>query len=261
MLARLTDRLVLCPSRDPLPLDDKVAELFPYGKHHLEVLKMRAGSGSPQAFILKFGGNGSRAEKAEAHPGDAWPHLNAEVWAINYPGYGGSTGRASLKAMVRTADMIYDHLRQVAGDKPILVTGNSIGTTCSLYLAARRPIAGILLRNPPPLKQLIIGEYGWWNLSLGARFVAAGVPRELDSIANAARATVPAVFLTSGRDRVVPPLYQQRVIEAYAGPKRVVRDPEADHSTPLAAEIEPDYRAALEWLEQAALHCKAPTTC
>jgi pimeloyl-ACP methyl ester carboxylesterase len=155
--------------------------------------------------------------------------------------------------------MVYDHLRQVAGDKPILVTGNSIGTTCALYLAARRPMAGLLLRNPPPLKQLIIGEYGWWNLSLGARVVAAGVPRELDSIANAARAKVPAVILTSGKDHVVPPAYQQRIIDAYAGAKRIVRDAEADHSTPLSPEIERDYLAALEWLEREALgrHVKA----
>jgi pimeloyl-ACP methyl ester carboxylesterase len=253
MLSRITDRLVLRPTRDPLPLEDKIAELMPYGQHQLEVLKMRVGNGPPQAYILKFGGNGSRAERAEAHPGEIWPRLNAEVWAVNYPGYGNSTGRASLRALVRSADSIYEHMAAVARGKPILVTGNSLGTTCTLYLAARRPIAGILMRNPPPLKQLIVGHHGWWNLWLGARVVAAGLPRELDSITNAARCHVPAVFVMSGRDRVVPPQYQKLIHAAYAGPKIIVLDPEAGHSTPLASSVEADYLAALVWLEQQAL--------
>lgn len=253
MIARITDRLVLHPSRHPLPLEDKIAELLPYGRHQLEVLKMRVSNGDPQAYILKFGGNGSRAEKAEAHPGEIWPHLNAEIWAVNYPGYGNSTGRASLRAMVRTADLVYQQLARVAGDKPILVTGNSIGTTCTLYLAARRPVAGILLRNPPPLRQLIVGEHGWWNLWLGAKVVAAGVPAELDSIANAQHSHVPAVFLMSGQDRVVPPLYQHLIHRAYAGPMQIVLDNEAGHSTPLARHVEAAYLRALEWLQREAL--------
>lgn len=257
MISRITDRLVLHPSRDPLPLEDKIAELMPYGQHKLEVLKMRFGSGEPQAYILKFGGNGSRAERAEAHPGEIWPHLNAEIWAVNYPGYGNSTGRASLRRMVESSDSIYQYMATVARGKPIIVTGNSIGTTCALYLAARRPIAGIMLRNPPPLKQLIVGEHGWWNLWLGARVVAAGVPAALDSIANARLAHVPAVFLMSGRDRVVPPRYQQLIHNAYAGPKQIVLDPEADHSTILAKEVEAEYLAALEWLERQALGARA----
>lgn len=253
MISRITDRLVLNPSRDPLPLEDKIAELMPYGKHKLEILKMRFGVGDPQAFILKFGGNGSRAERAEAHPGEIWPHLNAEIWAINYPGYGNSTGRASLRRMVESADSIYDYMATVAKGRPIIVTGNSIGTTCALYLAARRHVAGLMLRNPPPLRQLIVGEHGWWNLWVGAKVVAAGVPVELDSIANAARATAPCVFLMSGRDRVVPPRYQQMIQNAYAGPKQIVLDAAADHSTVLAPEVEPQYMSALEWLEHEAL--------
>lgn len=252
MIARITDRLVLNPSRNPLPIEDKTVHTLPYGRHQLEVMKMRVGISRPELMILKFGGNGSRAEKSEVHPGEVWPNLNAEVWAVNYPGFGNSTGRAGLRAMVRTAELAYQHIAQEAAGRPILVTGNSIGTTCALYLAARRPIAGILLRNPPPLRQLIFGEYGWWNMWLGSSLVAMGVPDELNSIANARRATVPAVFLMSGRDHVVPPKYQALIHDAYGGPNKIVVDAEADHSTPLAREVEPDYIAALQWLKRQA---------
>jgi len=38
----------------------------------------------------------------------------------------------------------------------------------ALSVAARRPVAGLVLQNPPPLRQLIMGHYGWWNLWLVA---------------------------------------------------------------------------------------------
>lgn len=252
MLSRLTDRLVLCPSRDPLPLEDKIAHRLEYQDGHLEVFKMRVGDGPPQAYILKFGGAGSRAERAELHPADVWPHLNAEIWAVNYPGFGNSSGRASLRSLIHTADWTYQHLAAEAGIRPILVTGNSLGTTCALYLASKVRVAGLILRNPPPLRQLIVGRFGWWNLYLAAGLVAQGVPGELNSIRNATQCRVPAVFIMSGRDRVVPPRYQQRIHRAYAGPKKIVVDPEADHATLMDKSVEEEYRQALAWLEKQA---------
>jgi pimeloyl-ACP methyl ester carboxylesterase len=251
MLARLADKFVLCPSRDPIPLrSSQCRHELSLGRGKLELFATRSAEAEPQAFVLKFGGTGGRAERADVHPAEIWPELAAEVWAVNYPGYGGSSGRASMTGLVAAADAAYEHVARLAVGRPILVTGNSIGTTCALYLAARVPVAGILLRNPPPLRELIVGHHGWWNLGLGARVIARQVPSELCSLDNASQAKAPAVFLSAGRDRVVPPPYQQQIINRYAGEKRVVIDPEADHSTLLDAAVEPDYRAALAWLRE-----------
>ena len=249
MLARLADRLLLCPSRNVLPIDEKLPRRLPHRAGELEVFTMRPEAArEPQAFVLKFSGAGGRAERAGIHPAEIWPQLNAEVWAVNYPGYGNSSGRASLNALVAAAQATYEHLAEIAAGRPIIVTGNSIGCTCALYLAARMPIAALLLRNPPPLRQVIVGRFGWWNLGLGAGLIARQVPHELCSLSNAAQAQAPSVFVTSGADRIVPPQYQQRIFDAYAGPKRQIVDPAADHATPLASELEPEYRQALDWL-------------
>jgi len=48
-----------------------------------------------------------------------------------------------------------------------------------------------------PLKQLIVGEYGWWNLWLAAKPVAWQLPNSLDSIENAKRAKAKFRFNTS----------------------------------------------------------------
>jgi fermentation-respiration switch protein FrsA (DUF1100 family) len=74
------------------------------------------------------------------------------------------------------------------------------------------------------------------------------VPSELDSIANGRRATAPAIFILAGRDSVVPPKYQAKVFDAYAGEKRAIRVPQADHNDPLDGVAEQAFEDALDWM-------------
>jgi pimeloyl-ACP methyl ester carboxylesterase len=142
----------------------------------------------------------------------------------------------------------YDALRREHPDKPIFVSGFSMGTTASLYLAVHRPVTGLLLHNPPPLRQVIMGRYGWWNLWLLAGPIALQIPADLDSLANARQLKVPAVFVISGNDEVVPPAYQRKVADAYAGPKQIITAQAASHNTPFTEETETQVREQINWL-------------
>lgn len=205
----------------------------------------------PAAYLLAFNGNADRAENAVVIESHFWNQHAVEVWAVNYPGYGGSTGPARLRALGPAGLAAFDALRAHAGDKPIIVAGNSLGTTVALHIAARRDVSGITLMNPPPLRQLIFGRFGWWNLWLLAGPVAMGVPSDLDSLANAARTSAPAVVILSTLDEVVPYKYQLRVHDALAGPKQAVTLI-ANHNGPLTPEDEVELRQKLSWLfEQA----------
>jgi pimeloyl-ACP methyl ester carboxylesterase len=93
-----------------------------------------------------------------------------------------------------------------------------------------------------------MGRYGWWNLWLAAVPVSLGVPAELDSITNAAASRAPALFFSADSDSLVPPAYQRRVIDAYAGPKHVVNVPGANHDTPASQATPEGWRTGLEWL-------------
>jgi pimeloyl-ACP methyl ester carboxylesterase len=119
-----------------------------------------------------------------------------------------------------------------------------------LYLAARHALAGLILRNPPPLREVMLARFGWWPLNPGVRLLARQVPSELCAIRNAASATAPAIFVTAQRDRVVPPRCQQQLVDAYAGPKQVLPLAQADHHTPLSDEETEQYRQRLDWLRQ-----------
>jgi hypothetical protein len=66
---------------------------------------------------------------------------------------------------------------------------------------------------------VIWGHYGWWNLWLLATPVALRIPRDLNSLVNAKAVAAPGLFVIAGRDRTVPPRFQHKVADAYAGEK------------------------------------------
>ena len=254
------DRLILYPSTHPLDTTGLTRHEIPLpGGGAVEAWACRSAGGGPspgatrpavepRAYVLSFIGNAARAELTAPYFAQDWGGRPVEVWAVNYPGFGGSPGSARLSAIGPAALAAYDDLRARAGDKPIFLEARSIGTTAALYVAARRPVAGCVLHNPPPLRSLILGRYGWWNLWLLAGPVAAQVPADLIAPASAGRVTAPGVFVMAGADEVVPPAYQRQVADAYAGEKRLVAVPGAGHNDRVAGPALAEYEAALDWL-------------
>ncbi|NLF69115.1 MAG: alpha/beta hydrolase [Candidatus Anammoximicrobium sp.] len=252
-LSWLTDRLILCPTRQPIEATDKTRRWVPCGDGRLEIWTQRVGDGpsvTADLYVLKFPGTAGRAERSTAHPADAWPGMRVELWSVNPPGYGGSSGTASLRQIATFADAAWEELQRETAGRPVVLTGSSLGCVAALYLAASRPVAGLILRNPPPLREVILARFGRRTLYVGARLIARQLPPELDAIRNAAAARAPAVFLSAQRDRVVPVACQQRILDAYQGPQRALRLAEADHHTPLTDVEAEQYRETLVWLRQ-----------
>jgi pimeloyl-ACP methyl ester carboxylesterase len=169
---------------------------------------------------------------------------------MNYPGFGGSTGPARLSKIGPAALATFDELKRHAGDRPIVPFGTSIGATAALHVAASRPtaIAGLILHNPPPLREMILRQFGWWNLWLLAGPVALQMPRDLDSISNARASRAPAIFLLAEKDEMVAPRFHRLVVDAYSGEKRVITLHGAYHNDPIEGAALVDLNGALRWL-------------
>lgn len=250
MFTGLTDKLILYPSTDPVSTDAK-RRTIPFGQGVLEIWSDRL-AGKPQTaptcYVLHFNGNASRAEgDVEYFMPFWWPH-DVEMWAINYPGYGGSSPPTKLASLPPAALAAYDELAKVAGGKPVVVSGSSIGTAVALYVASKRPAAGLFLQNPPPLQNMIIRHHGWWNLWLLAGPISLQVPQDLNSLLLAPQVHAPAVFVLSEKDSVVPLKYQEKVEQAYAGPRQVVLLNGADHNTEISEEGREQVKRAVAWL-------------
>ena len=251
LLSGCADQLILHPSREPI-LDTAARQLEiagPAGRLEIWTMPWRGAIGrEPEAFVLTFIGNASRAEREAEGVAWYWADRPVEVWAVNYPGYGQSEGTAKLASIAPSALAAFDAIKANAGGRPVFVGGRSIGTAAAVYVAAHRPVDGVILHSPPPLRQLIIGRFGWWNLWLAAIPISCGVPATLDSIENAKHVIAPGVFIITGADSIVPRKYQQKVSDAYAGPKEVIIVPGLDHNDHIPDSAMISVHAAMDHL-------------
>jgi uncharacterized protein len=253
-LARLQDHLILFPTKAPIDPGGAVRKTVPFQNGELEVWAAKSHRAQQQGhadiFILRFYGNADRADRWAAAETEMWSDRAVEIWGMNYPGFGGSTGPARLSRIGPAALATFDDLRHHAANRPIVPFGTSIGATVALHVAASRPdgIAGLILHNPPPLREMILRRFGWWNLWLLAGPVALQIPKDLDSIANAKAIRVPAIFLLAGEDEIVPPRYHNLVVNAYAGEKRMIPLHGAYHNDPIEGTAIVDLNDTLGWL-------------
>lgn len=196
-----------------------------------------------------------------------WNDRAVEIWGMNYPGFGGSTGPTRLSRIAPAALATFVELQRQATSQvpsgssnadlktahtaaPIVLFGTSIGVTAALYVAASRPteIAGLILHNPVPLREIILRQFGWWNLWLLAGPIALQIPRDLDSVANARVSRAPATFLLAEKDEIVAPRFHRLVVEAYAGERRVIELRGAHHNDPVEGTALADLNDSLDWM-------------
>jgi uncharacterized protein len=250
----LPDHLILFPTRAPINAGAAVRKTIPFENGQLEIWtaksRLAQSKGNADVYVLRFYGNADRAERWPAEEAEMWNDRAVEIWGVNYPGFGGSTGPARLSRIGPGALAAFDELKRHAGERPIVSFGTSIGATAALHVATSRPggIAGLILQNPPPLREMILRRFGWWNLWLLAGPVALQIPKDLDSIANAKAIHIPAIFLLAENDEVVPPRYHRLVVDAYAGEKRVVALHSAHHNDPIEGTALAELNNALDWL-------------
>jgi len=250
----LPDHLILFPTTAPINTSGAVRRTIPFENGDLEIWTAQSRrakqQGRADVFILRFYGNADRADRWAAMEADMWSDRAVEIWGMNYPGFGGSTGPARLPRIGPAAVAAFDALRREAVDAPIVAFGSSIGVTAALHVAASRPteIAGLILHNPPPLREVILRQFGWWNLWLLAGPVALQIPRDLDCIANARAIHTPAIFLLAEKDEIVAPRFHQLVVQAYAGEKRIIELRGAHHNDPIEGEALKDLNDALDWM-------------
>ncbi len=250
----LPDHLILFPTRAPISPAGAVRKAIPFRTGQLEIWTAQShparSEGHPDFYVLRFYGNADRAERWPAAEAEIWNGRAVEIWGINYPGFGGSTGPARLSKIGPAALAAFDELKRHAGDQPIVLFGTSIGATAALHVAASRPgeITGLILQNPPPLREMILRQFGWWNLWLLAGPIALQIPPELNSLANARAVGAPAIFLLAQKDEIVAPRFHNLVVSAYAGKKRIIALRGAHHNDPMEDAALTELNDAVGWL-------------
>jgi hypothetical protein len=172
--------------------------------------------------LLWFYGNGENIATI-------WPVVRAfqppgaALLVIDYPGYGGSEGRATEQAIFAAADAAYDALARRPEVARIYVYGRSLGAAVAIHTAASHPTAGLILEAP------------FTSATDMARLHYRMVPRallhlRLDNVATIRQVRCPVLIFHGTADRVVPIAMGRKVAAAAPGPVELVPIPGSDHN-------------------------------
>ncbi len=163
--------------------------------------------------ILFFHGNaGSIADRADRMSFYRSRGFGAAF--LSYRGYGGSTGTITEPGLIIDAQAAYDHLRGLGiPAERVAVVGESLGTGVAVQLAARNPVAALVLEAPFSAAVDVAGlTYPW----LPVRLLMKDQFRSQDQIG---KVTAPLLILHGTADRVIPVTFGRRIFAAANDPK------------------------------------------
>lgn len=100
-----------------------------------------------KGIVLYFHGNMKNIERYAPYA----PHFTNngyEVWMIDYPGYGKSTGKRTEANMYRDALLLYSMAVQKTTTSNIIIYGKSLGTGVASFLASEKKCKKLILETP-----------------------------------------------------------------------------------------------------------------
>jgi fermentation-respiration switch protein FrsA (DUF1100 family) len=171
-----------------------------------------------------------------------------EVIAVDYRGYGLSTGSPTERGLYQDVDATIDYVnaRLRRADLPLIYWGRSIGSAMAAY-AASRPSGsaadGVVLEAGFPAATDVF-EY-----NPVMRVLALFSTYRFATAKWMATVKTPALVIHGDRDSVIPYRLGQRLYETLPGPKRFVTIPGGDHNDPAPVDAELYWTAVRDFVQ------------
>ncbi len=154
------------------------------------------------------------------------------VLAIDYRGYGVSTGRSSVPSVLEDARAAMRYVQSELGGPRVVIYGNSLGTTAAGRMAAESSIAGLVLEVPiNSLETAVADQFG------------ASVPPEslfeqnVSVRDDAAASGAPLLVFAADTDALFPPAHHAEKVfehhqEATSAPGTIIHVPGGHDDVP-----------------------------
>jgi len=181
--------------------------------------------------ILFFHGNGEIVADYDEFA-QMVNHQGINFLAVDYRGYGRSTGHPTVSAMMRDCHFIFDYAIQWLKDKsyrgPLVLMGRSLGSASVLELASRyaHQIDGLIVESGFAFAGPLLHLLGINTTAIG--FEEANGFRNVDKIASFKK---PTLIIHAEQDHIIPVSDGQALFDACRAPhKSLLKIPGANHN-------------------------------
>jgi len=200
---------------EPLTIDTRDGE-------HLRAWMMRAAA--PHATVVYFHGNGGNLS--------VWAPILAglvrhgfSVLAVDYRGYGASTGRPSEGGLYRDVEATIERASTIVDrNLPVIYWGRSLGATMAAYAATLRAPQGLILESGfPDARAVIRSSPPLLLLSMFSSY-------RFDTARHLRSVSVPILVMHGDRDSVIPYPLGRALFDGIHGQKTFVTIAGGDHN-------------------------------
>jgi len=113
-----------------------------------------------KGVVLYFHGNMRNIERYAPFATN-FTKNNYEVWMIDYPGYGKSTGKRTEQIIYEDAKQFYKMARARFSKDSIIIYGRSLGTGIASYLASVKDCRRLILESPYYSMEALFRHYAF----------------------------------------------------------------------------------------------------
>ena len=201
------------PAAAGLPQAEEVKLTTSDGEH---IIAWHVPPRDGKPVILYFHGNGG----ALRYRVERFTRLITDgigVVAVEYRGYGGSSGSPSERGLIADAEAGYAFAAARYPDQQIVLWGESLGTGVAVALAAEKPVGRVILEAPFTSAAAVGAKHYWY---MPVRLLMTD---QFHSDARIGKVTAPLLILHGVKDQTVPYAMGEQLFALANKPKHIVR--------------------------------------
>jgi len=149
----LQERILFHPKK--LPADHIFSFQQPFkeinlpvsSEKNISIIQFTVPDSMSKGVVLYFHGNRRNVERYASYAVN-FTRNNYELWMIDYPGFGKTTGERTEKAMYADAAIFYKLARSKYSKEKIIIYGKSLGTGVATQLASVSDCKRVILETP-----------------------------------------------------------------------------------------------------------------